>query len=93
MKSSWTRRTTAFAGGLALVAAVGTFTAPPATAQMGGAAPAAEPAIGPAATAALDQMGAYLRPLKAYQVATGTTPEDVIETGLKPQVPTVPTSL
>lgn len=93
MKSSWTRSTTALAGGLALVAAVGTFTAQPATAQMGGAAPAAEPAIEPAATAALDQMGAYLRSLKAFQVEAATSREEVLENGLKAQFSNVTTIL
>ena len=93
MKSSWIRSTTALAGGLALFAMVGTVTAPPAAAQMGGAAPAAEPAVEPAATAALDQMGAYLRTLKAFQVEAATSREEVLENGLKAQFANVTTIL
>jgi hypothetical protein len=46
---------------------------------------AAAPAIDPASIAALNQMGAYLRSLKAFQVDAFTSTEDVLEDGLKVQ--------
>ena len=82
------RMRTAMVGGLALLAIVAIFAAP-AAAQMGDAAAAVEPA----AVAALDQMGAYLRTLKAYQVEAVTSREDVLENGLKAQYSNVTTIL
>jgi hypothetical protein len=43
------------------------------------------PAKSPAAMAALQSMGAYLRTLKTFQVEAVTTGEDVLEDGLKTQ--------
>jgi hypothetical protein len=43
------------------------------------------PAKNPAAMAALQSMGAYLRTLKTFQVEAVTTGEDVLEDGLKTQ--------
>jgi hypothetical protein len=48
-------------------------------------APAAKAALDPAAVAALDGMGAYLRSLKAFQVKAVTTTEDVLDDGQKVQ--------
>ena len=89
MTRSWKRNTNAFAGGLALFAMIGAYTAPPAVAQMGDAAAAVEPA----AVAALEQMGVYLRTLKAYQVEATTTREEMLESGLKAQFSNVTTIL
>lgn len=43
------------------------------------------PAVDPAAMAALDDMGAYLRTLKSFQVDVATTDEDVLDDGQKIQ--------
>jgi len=43
------------------------------------------PAVEPAALAALNGMGAYLRTLKAFQVKAATTTEDVLDDGQKVQ--------
>ena len=43
------------------------------------------PAVDPAAMAALDRMGAYLRTLKSFQVDVATTNEDVLDDGQKIQ--------
>ena len=43
------------------------------------------PAVDPAAMAALDDMGAYLRTLTAFQVEVATTDEDVLDDGQKLQ--------
>jgi hypothetical protein len=50
-----------------------------------GAADAPSPAVEPAAIQALESMGAYLRGLKAFQVDTVTTDEDVLDDGQKVQ--------
>src|SRR5262245_38528725 len=47
------------------------------------AAPAAAPAIDPAAMKALEGMGAYMRTLKAFQVHSTTSREDVLDDGQK----------
>jgi hypothetical protein len=44
-----------------------------------------EPAIEPAAMAALQQMGAYLRDLSSFQVTATTTDEEVLDDGQKVQ--------
>lgn len=54
---------------------------------------AAAPAVEPAALAALDRMGAYLRTLTAIQVEAATTNEDVLEDGQKIQYTGVATLL
>lgn len=51
-----------------------------------GQADPAEPAVDPAATAALERMGAYLRTVQAFQVEAATEREDVLENGLKVQL-------
>jgi hypothetical protein len=48
-------------------------------------APAGTTALEPAAIAALDKMGAYLRSIKAFQVKAVTTTEDVPDDGQKVQ--------
>jgi hypothetical protein len=48
-------------------------------------APAGKSALEPAAIAALDKMGSYLRSIKAFQVKAVTTTEDVLEDGQKVQ--------
>lgn len=45
----------------------------------------AAPAIDPDATAALDKMGAYLRTLKAFEVQSQTTIDEVLDSGQKIQ--------
>jgi hypothetical protein len=50
-----------------------------------GAADAPAPSVEPAAIEALKSMGAYLRGLKAFQVDTVTTDEDVLDDGQKIQ--------
>ena len=52
-------------------------------------APAAGPDIEPAALAALDKMGAYMRTLNAFQVRAATTREDVLDDGEKVQFSSV----
>ena len=92
MKRDWNRSRTAVVSGFVLLAMAVTFAPAPAAAQMG-AAPAAEVAVEPAAIAALEQMGAYLRTLKAYQVEAATSREEVLESGLKAQFANVTTIL
>jgi len=51
------------------------------------------PLVEPEAIAALNNMGAYLRTLKAFRVEAATTDEDVLENGLKIQYSGVSTIL
>lgn len=51
------------------------------------------PLVEPEAIAALNNMGAYLRTLKAFRVEAATTDEDVLENGLKIQYSGVSTTL
>jgi hypothetical protein len=57
----------------------------PAAASAPAAQAAATPAVDPQAVAALTRMGAYLRSLKAFQVESSTTDEDVLDDGQKIQ--------
>jgi hypothetical protein len=54
-------------------------------APAGAQAPASRAAVDPAALKALQDMGAYLRSVKAFQVRAVTTDEDVLEDGQKVQ--------
>jgi hypothetical protein len=54
-------------------------------AQAGGAAASGSAAVDPAAIAALDHMGAYLRTLTAFQIEARTATENVTEDGFKLQ--------
>jgi len=74
----------------AVLAAAMVVAASPAHAQT---AAAAKPALEPAAMAALQSMGAYLRTLKAFQVEAATTSEDVLDDGQKDQYSGVTTIL
>ena len=67
--------TTRIALGVTLVAA--------ATAAFAQAPAALSPAVDPAAMAALDGMGVYLRTLQMFQVKAETTREDVLDDGQK----------
>lgn len=80
MEAKRIRSRTTVVTALVALAMSGTFTASPGLGQMAGAT-----AVDPAAVAALDQMSAYLRTLKAYQVEATTANEDVLENGLKAQ--------
>jgi len=73
------RRNPVLAVALTVLAAAAASWPAPAAAQ------AAEPAVDPAATAALDSMGAYLRTLKAFHVEVATEREEVLDNGLKVQ--------
>lgn len=56
-----------------------------AAAQTGAAAAPPEAAVDPAAKAALERMGAYLRTLQAFQTTVTSTREEVLDNGLKVQ--------
>lgn len=73
VKNSWRLAAAAVAGTLALAIPVGAQTA------------AAASTVDPAATAALDKMGAYLRTLKVFRVETKTTRDEVLDNGQKIQ--------
>lgn len=59
--------------------------APPAAPKPGGAAANAAAAVDPAAMAALERMGSYLRTLTAFQVEARTATENVMDDGFKLQ--------
>jgi hypothetical protein len=75
------RRCLSLAAALTVLSvAAGAWPAPP-----DGKAAATTPSVDPAALAALDRMGAYLRTLKVFQVEAATSREDVLDNGLKVQ--------
>lgn len=73
--------TAALAGGMSLLA----LAPAPSVAATAAKAPAAAPAatLDPAAKAALDRMGAYLRTLKSFSVKSYSSTEDVLDNGQK----------
>jgi hypothetical protein len=70
---------------LAVLAVIVAASAGMSLAQAPSPSQTAAPAVDPAALAALDRMGAYLRTLTAIQVEAATTNEDVLEDGQKIQ--------
>lgn len=69
---------------IVLAAAAGLWPVPSAS-QTADAAPTADAAVDPAALAALDSMGVYLRTLKSFQVEVAIESEDVLDNGIKAQ--------